>query len=137
MADELDPRLVNPASLAKASGYTHGLTFPPGGRVLFISGQIGWDRERRFVGDGFAEQFDQALANLLSVVTESGGKPESLGKLTMFVVDKAEYLAARAEIGRAYRQRMGKHYPAMSLVEVKGLLEPRARVEIEGIAVIP
>ena len=86
------------------------------------------------MSDRFEDQFDQALANLLAVVAEAGGAPESIGKLTIFVTDCAEYVAARKAIGDRYRRRMKDHYPAMTLVEVKALLEPRARVEIEGVA---
>ena len=128
---------MNPPSLAEPKGYSHGMVLPASGRLLFIAGQIGCDRALRLVSDRFTEQFDQALANLLEVVNDAGGRPESVGKLTIFVTDKAEYTAARRDVGVAYRRRMGKHFPAMSLVEVEGLLEPGARVEIEGIAVIP
>ena len=102
--------------------------------MLFIAGQVGWDSAGRIVGDRFEDQFDQALANLLSVVAEAGGRPESIGKLTIFVVDCAEYRAARAAVGERYRRRMGGHYPAMTLVEVRALVPPGARVEIDGIA---
>ena len=101
---------------------------------MFVAGQIGCDREGRIPSDRFEDQFDLALANVLAVVTEAGGTPASLGKLTIFVVDCAEYVAARKVIGERYRRRMGSHYPAMTLVEVHALLEPGARVEIEGIA---
>jgi enamine deaminase RidA (YjgF/YER057c/UK114 family) len=125
---------VNPKALAPPRGYSHGMIGE--GRVLFIAGQIGWNRHGELVGDRFADQFDQALANVLTVVTEAGGTPASIGRLTIFVVDKSEYLAATKEIGERYRARMGTHYPAMTLVEVKGLLEPGALVEIEATAVI-
>lgn len=131
-----DLDIINPAALGDPSGYSHGVRVPPGGRLLFVSGQIGSDRDGRLIG-GFVQQFDQALSNVLAVVREAGGRPESVAKLTIFVTDKAEYTVARVEMGRAYRQRMGKHFPAMSLVEVKGLFEPGARVEIEGVALIP
>jgi enamine deaminase RidA (YjgF/YER057c/UK114 family) len=105
--------------------------------VLFIAGQVAWDAEQRLVGPGdFVAQFDQALANVLSVVAEARATPEALVKLTIFVADKQEYLRRRKEVGAVYRQQMGKHYPAMTLVEVKSLLEEGALVEIEGIAVI-
>ena len=96
--------------------------------------QIAWDAAGRIVSDRFEDQFDQALANLIAVVTEAGGTPESIGKLTIFVVDRSQYLAARKQIGERYRGRMGRHFPAMTLVEVRALLEPKALVEIEGIA---
>jgi enamine deaminase RidA (YjgF/YER057c/UK114 family) len=128
------PRYVNPASLAKPSGYSNGVTYGSGGSVVFLAGQVGWDADGRMVSERFADQFDQALANLIAVVADAGGTPESIGKLTIYVVNCDEYRAARHEIGERYRSRMGRHYPAMTLVEVRGLLEPGARVEIEGIA---
>jgi enamine deaminase RidA (YjgF/YER057c/UK114 family) len=128
------PRYINPATLAKPSGYSNGIRYGEGGGVLFLAGQIGWDTNGTLVGDGFADQFDQALANVIAIVADAGGSPESIGKLTIYVVDRAEYMASRTEIGERYRRRMGRHYPAMTLVEVKALLEPGARVEIEGLA---
>jgi enamine deaminase RidA (YjgF/YER057c/UK114 family) len=127
------PRYVNPAEVAAPVGYSNGVVYGAGSAV-FLAGQVGWDRDGRLVSGGFAEQFDQALANLIAVVAAAGGTPESIGKLTIYVVDCAEYAAARKEIGAGYRRRMGRHYPAMTLVEVRALLEPGARVEIEGIA---
>lgn len=130
----LNPRYVNPSSLADPQGYSNGVAYPPGGSVVFLAGQVGWDAAGRMVSDRFDEQFDQALANLIAIVVDAGGTPESIGKLTIYVLDVAEYTAARKQIGAHYRVRMGRHYPAMTLVEVKGLLEEGARVEIEGIA---
>ncbi len=130
-----DLNIVNPAVLHDPSGYNHGIRVPPGGHLLFVSGQIGTDRDGKLIG-GFVQQFDQALGNVLAVVSEAGGRPEAVAKLTIFVTDRAEYAVARVEVGQVYRSRMGKHFPAMSLVEVKGLLEPGARVEIEGVALI-
>jgi enamine deaminase RidA (YjgF/YER057c/UK114 family) len=125
---------VNPAALARPRGYSHGMV--RGGRTLFVAGQIGWTATAELVGEGFADQFDQALANVLAVVAEAGGSAETIGRLTIYVVDKTEYLDAQREIGDRYRARMGRHYPAMTLVEVKSLLEPGAKVEIEATAVI-
>jgi enamine deaminase RidA (YjgF/YER057c/UK114 family) len=137
MADAAGPRAaptyVNPAGLARPIGYSNGVRYAAGG-VLFLAGQVGSDASGRIVSERFADQFDQALANLLAVVADAGGTPESIGKLTLYVVDCEEYRAARREIGERYRRRMGRHYPAMTLVEVRALLEPGARVEIEGIA---
>lgn len=129
--------VVNPSSLAPPRGYSNGLLFPAGGRVLFVAGQIGWDREGRFASDDLAEQFDVALANVVAVVREAGGAPEHVGRLTIYVTDKHEYNAKVREIGAAYRAHMGKHFPAMALVQVAALLEDRAKVEIEATAVIP
>lgn len=125
---------INPGTLAGPRGYSHGMV--RGGRILFVAGQIGWTGKAELVSDRFVDQFDQALANVLAVVSEAGGTADTIGRLTIFVVDKTEYLAAQREIGERYRARMGTHYPAMTLVEVKSLLEPGAKVEIEATAVI-
>jgi enamine deaminase RidA (YjgF/YER057c/UK114 family) len=126
--------LVNPATLAKPRGYSHGISGT--GRLLFVAGQIGWTAESTLVGPRLADQFDQALANVLTVVTGAGGDAWSIAKLTIFVTDAAAYSAARKEIGQRYRARMGRHYPAMTLVEVRALLEPAALVEIEAVAIL-
>jgi enamine deaminase RidA (YjgF/YER057c/UK114 family) len=104
--------------------------------MLFIAGQIGWDENQRLVGTDFVEQFDRALRNVLAVVSEAGGAPGGVGRLVIYVTDKREYLARTVEIGERWRALMGSHYPTMALVEVKGLLEDGAKVEIEGIAVL-
>jgi enamine deaminase RidA (YjgF/YER057c/UK114 family) len=101
-----------------------------------VAGQIGWNEHAELVSGRFVDQFDQALSNVLAVVSEAGGTAASVGRLTIYVVDKSEYLAATKEIGERYRARMGKHFPAMTLVEVKSLLEPGALVEIEATALI-
>jgi len=128
------PHYINPASLAEPRGYTNGVAYRGPGSVLFLAGQVGWNSGGQLVSDRFEDQFDQALANLLAIVAEAGGGPESIGKLTIFVIDREEYTAARKAIGERYRRRMGSHYPAMTLVEVRALADPGARVEIEGIA---
>jgi enamine deaminase RidA (YjgF/YER057c/UK114 family) len=125
---------VDPASLAPPRGYSNGMIHPPG-RILFVAGQIGWDREGRFV-EGLTAQFEQALQNALDVVREAGGGPEHVGRLTLYVLDKRDYMAKAKEIGGVYRRLMGKHFPAMALVQVAGLLEDRALVEIEATAVL-
>ena len=126
--------IINPAALAQPRGYSHGIASQ--GRILFVAGQIGWNAHAEIVSDSFVDQFDQAMANVLEVVAAAGGTAESVARLTIYVIDKHEYLAATAELGMRYRARMGTHYPAMTLVEVKGLLEPGAKVEIESTAVI-
>ena len=131
------PTSVNPAGLGAPRGYSNGMLAPAGSRLLFVAGQIGWDERQQLVGDGFVEQFGQALANVVTVVREAGGRPEHLARLTIYVADRHEYLAALEEIGAVYRGIMGRHYPAMALVEVKALLEPGAKVEIEGTAALP
>ena len=131
------PRPINPAELGAPRGYSNGMLTPPGARLLFVAGQVGWDGNQEIVGESFAEQFGQALANVVTVVREAGGRPEHLARLTIYVVDHHDYLAALGEIGTVYRAIMGRHYPAMALVEVKALLEPGAKVEIEGTAALP
>ena len=126
---------INPETLATPKGYNHGV-LSNDGHLLFVAGQIGWDRNEKLV-DGFAAQFDLALANVLEVVRSAGGNVEDISRFTIFIKDKPEYLELRKEIGKLYRQRMGHHYPAMSLVVVKDLLEDGALVEIEATAVIP
>ena len=129
-------RIINPEALAQPIGYNNGLLFN-GGSLLFIAGQIGWDKERRIVSDDFADQFAQALENVLTIVREAGGSPEDIARLLIFVTDKIEYSSRLRDVGSAYRQLMGKHFPAMTLVEVRSLLEHLAKVEIEALAVIP
>ena len=129
------PTIVNRDTLAPPRGYSNGLLYGPG-RVLFVAGQIGWDREGQLAGEGFAEQFAQALRNVLDVVRAAGGRPESIGRFTIYVTDKKAYLAAAKAIGATYRELMGRHYPAMALVQVADLLEEGALVEIEATAVL-
>ena len=129
-------KIINPELLGRPRGYANGVLAEGGGRLLFVAGQIGWDGRQRLVSDDFAEQFGRALANVLAVVAEAGGGPETVARLTVYVTDKREYLARTREIGERWRALMGTHYPAMSLVEVSALLEDGARVEIEATAVI-
>lgn len=129
-------RLINPASLIAPRGYSNGVLAPAGSKQLFIAGQIGWNEKGQIVSSDFAEQFDQALANVITIVNEAGGTPDQLARLVVYVTNKNEYRAAQREIGQRWRARMGKHFPALTLVEVKSLLEDDAKVEIEGIAVI-
>lgn len=130
-------RTINPQSLGAPKGYSNGILTAAGGRLLFVAGQIGWDRDQRIVSKDFAAQFDRALANVLDVVRESGGTSEDIARMTIYVVDKRDYLRRIKEVGAAYRRRMCRHYPAMALVEVKALLESGAKVEIEATAVLP
>ncbi|MDH3744043.1 MAG: RidA family protein [Acidobacteriota bacterium] len=134
-ADDLQP--VNPETWHRPSGYSNGMLAPAAGQILFVAGQVGWDEDERLVGAGLVNQFEQALENVVAVVKEAGGRPSHIGRFTVFVVDRHEYVAARSEIGEAYRRVMGRHFPAMALLEVQALLEPGARVEIEATAVIP
>jgi enamine deaminase RidA (YjgF/YER057c/UK114 family) len=129
-------KFINPESLGAPRGYSNGVLAAAGGALLFVAGQIGWDEQQRIVSDDFVEQFDRALGNVLAVVEAAGGTPEHIVRLTIYVIDKREYMAAQREIGRRYRARMNSHFPAMTLVEVKSLLEETASVEIEATAVI-
>ncbi len=106
------------------------------GELLAIAGEIGWDEREQIVSDEFAAQFRQALANVVAVVEAAGGRPQDLISLTVYVTDKHEYIAALPEVGQAWRELIGKHYPAMALVQVAALLEDRAKVEIQGLAVL-
>jgi enamine deaminase RidA (YjgF/YER057c/UK114 family) len=126
--------IINPVSLARPRGFSHGIVAE--GRMLFVAGQVGWNADAELVSDRFDEQFDQALANVLAVVAEAGGTPESICRLTIYVTDKTEYINAQKAVGERYRARMGRHYPAMTLVQVSALLEPGAHVEIEATAMI-
>ncbi len=130
-------QVVDPPELGAPQGYANGVLVPAGRRLLFVAGQVGWDGEQRLVGDDFAAQFAQALANVLAVVRAAGGDAVDVARLTVYVVDKDEYAASRHELGRRWRELMGRHYPAMALVEVRGLLAPGAKVEIEATAAVP
>jgi enamine deaminase RidA (YjgF/YER057c/UK114 family) len=127
---------INPEMLGAPRGYSNGVLAPAGGRLLFVAGQIGWNGRQQLVSDDFVEQFDRALANLITVVIEAGGGPENIARLVVYVTDKREYRERTREIGLRWRALMGRHFPAMALVEVKGLLEDAAKVEIEGVAVL-
>jgi enamine deaminase RidA (YjgF/YER057c/UK114 family) len=128
-------RVVTPSHFPKPRGYSNGVLAQ--GRLLYVAGQIAWDKDARIVSHDFATQFLQALDNVIAVVREAGGATEHIVKLLAFVTDLEAYRAATAAIGEGWRERMGKYYPAMSLVKVSGLLEPGALVEIEGVAMIP
>ena len=127
---------INPESLGAPRGYSNGVLAPIGGRLLFVAGQIAWNQEQQIVSADFVEQFDRALENVIAVVTEAGGAPEEIARIVVYVTDKNEYCRRTREIGERWRARLGKHFPAMALVEVKSLLEDAAQVEIEAIAVI-
>ena len=128
---------INPESLGAPRGYSNGILADAGGKLLFVAGQIGWNDQQELVSAAFVEQFDQALANVLTVVCTAGGKAQDVMRLVIYVRDKNEYKAHLGEVGERYRAHMGKHFPAMVLVEVKSLLDDSAKVEIEAIAVLP
>jgi len=129
-------KLINPSSLGSPRGYSNGVLADAGGRLLFVAGQIAWNERQQIVSDDFVEQFDRALANVALVVAEAGGTPAQIARLIIYVTNKQEYLTRTAEVGERYRRHMERHYPAMVLVEVKSLLDDKAKVEIEAIAVL-
>jgi enamine deaminase RidA (YjgF/YER057c/UK114 family) len=129
-------KTINPDELGSPRGYANGILVDGHGKLLFISGQIGWNKDQQIVSDDFVEQFDRALANLVSVVLEAGGNATNIMRLGIYVTNKAEYRERTKEVGERYRKHMGKHFPAMVLLEVKSLLDESAKVEIEGMAVL-
>ena len=130
-------RSINPQSLGAPSGYSNGLLTEPGGRLLFIAGQIAWNDKHEIVSNDFVDQFDKALENVIAVVREAGGEPSNVARLIIYVTDKHEYRERTREVGERYRKHMEKHFPAMVLVQVGDLLDDAAKVEIEGVAVLP
>lgn len=132
-------RILQPPGWLPPRGYSNGILteFQPGSRLLFVGGQIGWDGQQRFASDDFAEQTRQALANVVEILAAGGAGPEHIVRMTWYVRDRAEYVAAYPEIGRHYRELIGRHFPAMTAVEVAALIEDRAKVEIEVTAVVP
>jgi enamine deaminase RidA (YjgF/YER057c/UK114 family) len=128
-------RILQPPGWARAKGFSNGIA--ASGTLVFIAGQIGWTGEGKWEARDFAGQFRQALLNVIAVLKEAKGKPEHIVRLTWYVLDKKEYLAALQEVGAAYRELMGRHYPTMAVVQVGGLVEDEARLEIEATAVVP
>ena len=126
---------IQPDGWDEPRGYANGMRAR--GELLAIAGQIAWNARRELVSDDFVAQFAQALANVVDVVRAAGGGPEHVVSLTLYVLDCKEYVARRASIGESYRAIMGLHYPAMALVQVAGLVDPGAKVEIQGLAVLP
>lgn len=128
-------QFLHPKHWKPAKGYANGVAAE--GRHVFVAGQIGWNAEQKFESLDFVQQVKQALANVAAVVAEAGGGPEHITRLTWYVTDKKEYLARLPEVGEAYRAVMGKHFPAMTMVQVVALVEDDAKVEIEAAAVLP
>jgi enamine deaminase RidA (YjgF/YER057c/UK114 family) len=135
MSNESPHQLLHPASWKPARGYSNGVAAV--GRTLFVGGMIGWNGEQEFESDDFIAQTEQALRNVVAVLGEGGAGPEHLVRLTWYVTDCDEYLSRLRELGGVYRDTVGRHYPAMALVQVVRLVEPRAKVEIEATAVVP
>ena len=128
-------QVLLPPGWPRPKGYSNGVAAR--GRQVYVAGMIGWDAEGRFAGDDFASQARQALQNIVDVLKEAGAKPEHIVRMTWYVLDKREYLAAGREVGQAFREVIGSYNAAMTAVEVTALIEDRARVEIEATAVIP
>ena len=128
-------RILQPPGWARAKGFSNGIA--ASGRLVFIAGQIGWTPECKWEARDFAGQFRQALKNILEVLKEANGRPEHVVRLTWYVLDKHEYRDSLKNVGEAYRELMGKHYPTMAVVQVSGLVEDEARLEIEATAVVP
>lgn len=126
---------LHPKNWKPAIGYSNGVAAQ--GRMVFTGGMIGWNADAEFETDDFAGQVAQALRNIVAVLAEAGAKPEHIVRLTWYVTDKAEYLNSLKDLGRAYKDIIGRHYPAMALVQIVALVEDRAKVEIEATAVIP
>jgi enamine deaminase RidA (YjgF/YER057c/UK114 family) len=126
---------LQPPGWPEPRGYANGIAAE--GRLVFVAGQIGWDMSGAFPASDLAGQVRQTLENVVAVVAEAGGRPEHVARMTWYLVDRAEYLENLRAIGAAYREVMGRHFPAMAVVEVAGLLEPEAKVEIEAVAVLP
>ena len=128
-------QILQPPGWARPKGFANGIAAK--GKLVFVAGQVGWTPQGEWRSRDFAGQFRQALANILEVLAEAGGEPHHLVRLTWYVLDKDEYLAALRDVGKAYRELMGRHFPTMAVVQVGGLVEPEARLEIEATAVIP
>jgi enamine deaminase RidA (YjgF/YER057c/UK114 family) len=128
-------QVLQPPGWARPKGFSNGIAAE--GRLVFIAGQVGWTGQGEWRERSFAGQFRQALQNVLEVLGEAKGKPEHIVRLTWYVLDKREYLSSLKEVGAAYRDLMGRHYPTMAVVQVSGLVEDQARLEIEATAVVP
>jgi enamine deaminase RidA (YjgF/YER057c/UK114 family) len=130
-----DMQFLHPKRWAAAKGFSNGVAAE--GRQVFVAGQVGWNAAQEFTSDDFAAQVEQALRNIVEVLAEADARPEHIVRLTWYVLDKTEYLARLRDVGQAYRRVLGRHFPAMTLVQVVALVEDRAKVEIEATAVLP
>jgi len=128
-------KVLQPPGWTQPRGYANGIAAR--GTLVVVGGQVGWNAAQQFESDDFVAQARQALANVVAVLAEAGARPEHVVRMTWYVVDRDEYVASLRSLGAAYREVMGRHFPAMSAVEVSRLVEPRARVEIEATAVVP
>lgn len=128
-------QVLQPQGWAQPRGYANGIAAR--GKLVFVAGQVGWNERNELVSDDFVGQARQALRNVVAILAEAGAGPEHVTRMTWYVTDQQAYLSSQAELGRAYREVMGRHYPAMTLVQVAGLVEEGAKVEIEVTAVVP
>ncbi|MGD0144459.1 MAG: RidA family protein [Rhizomicrobium sp.] len=128
-------RILQPAGWPRPRGYSNGIEAE--GRIVFVAGQIGWDETEKFAAKDFAGQFRQALSNTLSVLREASAGPEHVARMTWFITSREDYMASLAALGAAWKELMGRNYPAMSVVIVAGLVEPAAKIEIETTAIVP
>ncbi|TAK39549.1 MAG: RidA family protein [Betaproteobacteria bacterium] len=129
-------QILQPPGWTRPKGYSNGIAVR-GGKTVYIAGQVGWTAEGIFAEKSFGGQFKQALANILAVLAQAGGRPEHIVRMTWYVVDRGEYFRALGEVGAAYRALIGRHYPVMTVIEVRGLVGAEARLEIEATAVVP
>lgn len=132
----IEKETVQPDGWPTAKGYSNGILVRPG-NILFIAGQVGWDENEVMVSTEVGPQFEQALKNILAVLKKAGGGAEHICRMTCFCTDKEKYIAARREIGKAWKQLLGKNFPAMSMIFVAGLLAPGSLIELEATAVVP
>jgi enamine deaminase RidA (YjgF/YER057c/UK114 family) len=128
-------QILQPPGWAKPKGFSNGISAT--GKLVFVAGQIGWNGQGQWEARDFSSQFRQTIKNTLAVLAEAGGKPEHIVRMTWYILDKQEYLGAIKEVGAAWRELIGRHYPAMAVVQVSGLIEEQAKLEIETTAVIP
>jgi enamine deaminase RidA (YjgF/YER057c/UK114 family) len=128
-------QILQPPNWKRPRGYANGVA--ASGTTICVSGMVGWDAQGQFQSDNFAEQTAQALRNIVEVLAQAGAKSEHIVRMTWYVIDKKEYLSTQKQVGKVYRDIIGNHYPAMSAIQVSGLMEDRARVEIEVTAILP
>src|SRR5712691_2448742 len=134
-SSESQMQLLHPKNWAPTKGFSNGVAAE--GRQVFVAGQVGWNARQEIVSDDFVAQVEQALRNVVEILAEADARPEHLVRLTWYITDRREYLARSSEVGQAYRRVIGRHFPAMTLVQVMALVEDRAKVEIEATAVVP
>jgi enamine deaminase RidA (YjgF/YER057c/UK114 family) len=129
-------QILHPSDWLPPVGYANGISVPAG-QIVYIAGQVGWDKNQKFHSEDIVPQFEQALKNIITILAEAGGKPSHICRLTAFCIDKPAYLAGRRELGRIWKSLIGNHYPAMSMIFVADLLDAPAKIELEATAVIP